>query len=329
MVNSSSMILKKRIKNHPLLYFFIFAIGFTWIITFVAVGLLHQEAYTYTHIAGFGPVLSAMIISAIINNKQVEFKRGNWLFVFLAVMTIAGFMRWISRIWWNHNMDWTVLPGDFLLVLLASLVMAGAFSRNQGIRSLLLPYLNWQVPWIWIIIAVGLWPAITLTGNMIGETLGLSSLAMPAKPEVPLLVAMLVSFIWTMFFNGPLGEEAGWRGFALPRLQQRFSPLTASIILGFFWGAFHWIFFFVNNLKGPWYMFWIRLSDIPLAILFTWLYNRTKSKSLLPVFLLHVSMNATNDYLPRIKLTVYAVLGVVVLVIIFTDRMWRKNNQPG
>jgi membrane protease YdiL (CAAX protease family) len=130
-----------------------------------------------------------------------------------------------------------------------------------------------------------------------------------------------------MFFNGSLGEEAGWRGFALPRLQQRFSPLVASLILGFFWATFHCIYFFMNLRSESWYMFWIRLGDIPLAVLFTWLYNRTKGKSLLPVLLLHASMNATLDYLPRIKLTVYAVLRVVVLVVVFTDRMWRKNTS--
>ncbi|WP_153189546.1 hypothetical protein [Pelotomaculum sp. FP] len=80
------------------------------------------------------------------------------------------------------------------------------------------------------------------------------------------------------------------------------------------------------NLSGPWYMFWTRLGDIPLAVLFTWLYNRIKGKSLLPVLLMHASMNATLDYLPRIKLTVYAVLGVVVLFVICTDRMWRKKT---
>ena len=148
---------------------------------------------------------------------------------------------------------------------------------------------------------------------------------MPARPDVPLPLAVIVSFVWTMFFNGPLGEEAGWRGFALPRLQQKFSPLIASIILGFIWGAWHWILDFMHLSANP-YMFFTRLGYIALAILFTWLYNRTKGKSLLPVFLLHASMNATNDYLPRVSLTVYALLGIVVLVIILTDRMWRSKS---
>lgn len=313
------------IKQRPLVIFFISSVVFAWSINLLMFALLGLENRTFSHIASYAPTLSAMFISAIINDKRAEFKRGNWLLAFFLVMIVAGFMRWISRVWWNHILDWTVLPGDLLVVSLAAFVIAGAFSGNEGVRSLLRPYLNWRVPLIWLIIAIGLWPAITLAGNFIGRALGLGLPAMPFRPEAPLYLTIPVSFIWAMFFNGSLGEEAGWRGFALPRLQQRFSPLVASLILGFIWGAFHWIFFFMN-LSGPWYMFWTRLGDIPLAVLFTWLYNRTKGKSLLPVLLMHASMNATLDYLPRIKLTIYAVLGVVMLFVICTDRMWRKKT---
>lgn len=232
-------------------------------------------------------------------------------------------MRWISRIWWKHNLDWGVLPGDILLVVLAAFVLASAFSDKHGIRSLLKPYLNWRVSWIWYLAAIGIWPGITFAGYVLGEWIGLPIPALPVRPDLPLPPAVIVSFAWAMFFNGALGEEAGWRGFALPRLQRKFSPLIASIILGFIWGAFHWIFYFMSLYGRSWFMFWARLGDIALAILFTWLYNRTKGKSLLPVLLMHASFNATNDYLPRVKLTVYALLGIIVLVVIFTDRMWR------
>ena len=325
-VSNPSTSITKIIRQRPLTMFFVFSVLFSWVIALLMFGLLGEENCTFSHIASYAPVLSAMIISAIINNKRAEFKRGIWLFAFFLVLIIASSVRWASRIWWNHSLDWTVLPGDLLVVSLAAFVIASAFSSNEGVRSLLRPYLNLRVPWIWIIVAIGLWPAITLTGNFIGELLGLSSPAPPLRPDVPLFLTIPVSFIWAMFFNGSLGEEAGWRGFALPRLQQRFSPLVASLILGVFWGAFHWVYYFIN-LSGPWYMFWVRLGDIPLAILFTWLYNRTKGKSLLPVLLMHASFNATLDYLPRIKLTVYALLGIVVLVVIFTDHMWQHKQR--
>lgn len=311
------------IRRNPLVSFFILSIAFTWTVTLLTVSLLHQEAYTFTHIAGFGPVLSAMFVSSITDTKKSECKAGPWLLTFVSVLFVAGSLRWISRVWWKHDLGWGVFPGDILLVVLTAFVIASAFSNRHGIRSLLKPYLNWQVSWIWYVVAIGIWPGITFIGYVLGGWIGLPRPATPTVPDAPLPLAVIVSFVWTIFFNGALGEEAGWRGFALPRLQQRFSPLISSIILGLIWGAFHWVFFFVN-LAGNWFMFWVRLGDIALAILFTWLYNRTKGKSLLPVLLLHASMNATNDYLPRVKLTVYALLGVVVLIVVFTDRMWRS-----
>lgn len=316
----------QMIRRNPLVIFFILSFAFTWIVNLLMVGLLRQEAYTFGLLAAFGPVLSAMFVSSIINPKRSESKLSSKLLAFITVLLIAGSVRWISRIWWKHNLGWDVFPGDILLVVLAAFVIASAFSDKDGIRSLLKPYLNWRVSWIWYIIAIGIWPGITFTGYVLGKWIGLPTPAMPARPDVPLPIAIIVSFVWTMFFNGALGEEAGWRGFALPRLQQKFSPLLASIILGSIWAAFHWIYDFMHLSANP-YMFFIRFGFIVLAILFTWLYNRTKGKSLLPVLLLHASMNATNDYLPRVNLTGYALLGIVVLVVIVTDRMWRSKPQ--
>lgn len=315
------------IKRRPLMMFFFFSIAFTWIINWLMINLLGQESYTFSNISGFGPVLSAMFISSILNTERAEFKFGSWSLIFISTLFVAGLVRWISRIWWNHNMSWSVFPGEFVLVVLAAFVIACSCSPNSGIRSLLKPYLNWRVSWLWYLVAIGIWPGITFAGLVLGKWIGLPIPAAPLVPDAPLPLAVLVSFVWAVFFNGALGEEAGWRGFALPRLQQRFSPLMASIILGLVWGAFHWIFFFIG-LRGNWLMFWVRLGDIPLAILFTWLYNRTKGKSLLPVLLMHAAVNATNDYLPRVKLTVYTLLGLVVLVVIFTDRMWRFKPIP-
>lgn len=312
------------IKRYPLAAFFLFAIAFAWSVSLLLGSCLGQDPYVYSHIAGYGPVVAAMLISAAINPKKAKRRFHSWAAAFVLSALAAGTVRWLSRIWWHHSLAWSVLPGDLFLVLLASFVVASAFSGNEGIRSLLRPYLNWRVSWIWYLVAIGLWPGITYIGYILGKCCGLTVPPMPAMPDVPLLLAVLVSFVWTVFFNGAVGEEAGWRGFALPRLQKRYSPLAAGIILGLFWAVFHSIYYFIG-IKGNWLMFWVRLGDVALAILFVWLYNRTKGKSLLPVLLMHASINATNDYLPRVKLTVYALLGIVVMIVIFADRMWRRE----
>jgi membrane protease YdiL (CAAX protease family) len=52
------------------------------------------------------------------------------------------------------------------------------------------------------------------------------------------LVQILTLFIPNLL-GGLIGEEVGWRGFALPRLQRHFDPVTSSLLLGFFWANWH------------------------------------------------------------------------------------------
>lgn len=200
---------------------------------------------------------------------------------------------------------------------------SGAYSSRKGVRALLHPTVNWKVNWIWYAFAIVFWPVITLAGNLLAVLLNIAVPEGPKLPNAPILLVIPVSFVWALFLNGPMQEEGGWRGFALPRLQSRFSPLIASIVLGFLWGAFHWSGFFVGY-RGASLLFWIRIGDIAISIAFTWLYNRLKGKSLLPLLLMHASFNATNDFLPRTNLTVYAVFGIVILVMIITDKMWKR-----
>ena len=56
-------------------------------------------------------------------------------------------------------------------------------------------------------------------------------------PRLP--AALITVFVSTALFGGPLGEEIGWRGYALPQLLSRYSPLASSLILGLVWGAWH------------------------------------------------------------------------------------------
>ena len=103
-----------------------------------------------------------------------------------------------------------------------------------------------------------------------------------------------VFFIITLV-GGPLGEEFGWRGFALPRLQQKWSPWLASVFLGIMWGLWHIPQFFNPNAvhselglaRLPLYVF----AEIGLATLMTWIYNKTKGSLLLGGLIYH---NADN-----------------------------------
>lgn len=91
---------------------------------------------------------------------------------------------------------------------------------------------------------------------------------------------------WWLFYvfafgllQGPLGEELGWRGFLLPRLLQRYSPLSASVILGIVWAAWH-----INVFFSPFTTVSLfTASAISLSILMTLLFLHTRGSVLLAI----------------------------------------------
>ena len=90
-------------------------------------------------------------------------------------------------------------------------------------------------------------------------------------------------FIYNLLFFG-FGEEAGWRGFVLPRLQIKFKALTASVVLTAFWALWHLPLFFYRpgytNMEIPGIAGWI-FSLLTGSILLTWLYNSSRASVLI------------------------------------------------
>jgi membrane protease YdiL (CAAX protease family) len=105
---------------------------------------------------------------------------------------------------------------------------------------------------------------------------------------VGLLVYIITTFI-DMVFGTPIGEEPGWRGFALPRLQQRYGALRGSLILGPLWALWHlplfltvWGAFYqrIGVLLG---LFWFILLIMCYTFVMTWLFNNTRGSLFLAI----------------------------------------------
>lgn len=107
-----------------------------------------------------------------------------------------------------------------------------------------------------------------------------------AQPNLSLVGERLPAYAGTWvaaFFMGGL-EEPGWRGFALPRLERRFTPVRATLLLGVVWGLWH-------LPVAPLAI----VVTVPLAFFYTWLFNRTGSALL--CVLLHASITPAQDHL--------------------------------
>ncbi|WP_017610953.1 CPBP family intramembrane glutamic endopeptidase [Nocardiopsis xinjiangensis] len=112
-----------------------------------------------------------------------------------------------------------------------------------------------------------------------------------AAPSTASLVNAAVNFA-AVFVLAGLGEEFGWRGLALPRLQERHGPLAASSLVGLMWSAWHLPLGFGEQGWASGNMVFF-VSVTAAAFFYTWLFNRTGG-SLLAVALLHTTENASG-----------------------------------
>src|SRR5215208_1747637 len=121
----------------------------------------------------------------------------------------------------------------FLGPTISALIMTATTEGTAGIRRLLRRCVLWRVGLRWYLFAfIGL-PVILVLGATVIFPGGLASIEYQGAGY---FLIYLITSIYVLFLGGPLFEEIGWRGFALPRLQPLHGPLVGSLILGLLWG---------------------------------------------------------------------------------------------
>ena len=175
---------------------------------------------------------------------------------------------------------------------LSAFIMTGAIEGREGVGRLLHRIVLWRVGLGWyLFVLVGI-PAIIVLSTVFLPG-ALASFQASAVPST--LFLYVVAGPVFLFIGGPVFEEIGWRGFALPRLQQLYGPLVGSIVLGALWGLWHLPLFLIPSWDTP----HGSLLDIALfvtwamstTIVITWIFNNTKGSVLLAI-LAHGSINS-------------------------------------
>src|ERR671933_1437818 len=118
---------------------------------------------------------------------------------------------------------------------LSGFIMTGVTEGRAGIRRLLRRIVLWRVGFWWYLFALIGVPVVMGLGTLILPG-GLASVLALGPGYVP---RYLGSFVLVTILGGPLFEEPGWRGFALPRLQPLHGPLVGTLILGLLWALWH------------------------------------------------------------------------------------------
>lgn len=237
------------------------------------------------------------------------------------------------------------LLGTFSGPTVAALIVTGVIEGRAGVRRLLRRFVQWRVRPRWYLVALGVNMLIWLLTYtvLIGPELLIAAVSRWA-----LLLSTFLPLVVFGIIIPSIAEEPGWRGFALPRLQQNYGPVVGSLILG--------------SLHGLWHLpalMTINFGPLPLAnylpfmltaacatIIYTWVYNHT-SGSILLAILLHAASNAASQWLstlfqearlqsPTVGLTGFLAstgwlhviaYGLVTLLLIVTTR-GRLGYQP-
>ena len=315
--------LQAFIQRYDILLFFVLTFLFSWSIWFLSPYLPDTHDWgRLSGIASAGPVIVSMFLSVLLRPGQDRSLVKRHFLVFAVAFAGAVGIGWLDSLWWNYPMTSVEITFDLVLALLAAYIISGAFSPWHGIRALLERLAKRRVDIQWILVAILLWPTLVFLANVLARWLGMSVPANPSIPDVPLIPLIVETFFWVFLFASPLHEDPGWWGFALPRLQVRKSPLVAGIWIGVMWGLWHLPLHLMGFYPFGAAGFMIRLEEIPSAIIFVWLFNRSKG-SLLPVILLHAARNATSIFLSRAYIPMFLLWLLLACVLVVWDKMWR------
>ncbi len=197
-----------------------------------------------------------------------------------------------------------------------------AMTRGKaGVRELLIEQSRRRFKARWLLVSLLAIPAIAIVAIGLHAFFGGPALAFRTTQLMPQCVVILLI---------ALGEEFGWRGYALPRLQEHCGPLLASLVLGLAWGFWHYPGYLIGvgvPLDMPFdvFLLWVLLA----TILITCIYNQTGN--IWTAVALHAAANATFNYLPLLpefigQLTTFLIFLALLSVVVVTVCPVRRSK---
>lgn len=211
---------------------------------------------------------------------------------------------------------------------LAAFVITRVTDGPHGVRRLLRRMVQWRTGLRWYLLVLIGYPLVFGVPAVL--MLGPAGLAAAAQNWPMFLSGYLVAIL-TGFLLPTLGEETGWRGFALPRLQSMMGPLFGSLLLGVMHALWHLPAYFVKGLMSsgdfdPEVFAANSLAMIAGTLVWTWLFNKADGSILFATYV-HAASNGVSLQLPAaLHVTApdpwfaFKVMGVVAMAVILLTR---------
>jgi uncharacterized protein len=216
----------------------------------------------------------------------------------------------------------------FFAPAVAALLTSAAVGGRSQVRLLLRAITVWRFNLLWYLIALGLPILLSFVPTLVAILMGGAAEFRLAQ----------VSFLALVTFCLAIGEELGWRGYAQPELETRFSGVTAAIWVGALWGLWHLPIFFIPGLpQGEFPLPAFVLFTVAFSVLAAWLLRRSE-RSVLIAALFHGAFNTFIFLSPSLSTSTrwwfiagtYALTALLVVTLVGRDltRFTARNIPP-
>ena len=195
--------------------------------------------------------------------------------------------------WLIQPRDWPISASVGAPLLAGLILVYREEGGGRGVRRLSSRVFDqWRIrESIWYVPIIFLMPLLYLLTYLVMRLIGLP---LPDEPYFPFL---LVPLLLVLFFILGIGEEVGWTGYVTDPMQERWSALTTSIILGLVAAIWHFVPL-IQMGRTPTWIAWWSLSAVSIRILTVWLYNNT-GRSLFAAIVFHAMNNLSVALFPN------------------------------
>jgi membrane protease YdiL (CAAX protease family) len=198
---------------------------------------------------------------------------------------VAFFVLAYALSWWPWPLYAAGIPGEPFLAfgpLLAAVIVIALTAGRHGLRALVARMFRWRVGWRWYAVALALPLSVDALASVINVALGAPAPSFDlGAPWYTVIVVFAIRLVNPM--DGPLGEEPGWRGFALPGLQHTRSPLVATSILALLVTGWH-LPLVLGSGSNPLAPFAL-LGTFAVTFWYTWVFNHTNGSVLITLIM--------------------------------------------
>lgn len=231
---------------------------------------------------------------------MIAFVRKHPLITFFTLAYTFTWLRWLPEAAAGRGLIDFQTPSALVLLAgygpaLAAVLVTALVSGGAGLKDLGARLVRWRVAPVWYLVVL----AVPVLTQLAGYALyilftGASADLKMNSPDWSMLLMILPIFI--LGFDG-LGEELGWRGFALPRMLKKQPAAIASLILGLLWGFWHLGYWLTpGSLMAGTPLMRVVTNTLALAFIHTWIFTHAR-QSILMAILFHALNNTTYIFL--------------------------------